>query len=134
MDNLQNLIPKDKFDLSTIDAITALSDSEIDEIYPILLTWLQDMNWPVSEPMAGVLASRKCVAEKHILKILPAEQNDDIWKYNIITYLLSKWPELPSDPRIVDEIKRIALRPTDGERDECVADAAEKYLTQFNLL
>ena len=91
------------------------------------------MNWPVSQLIALVLIVHRKLTEKYLLDLLKPEQRDNIWKYNIITQLLMKWPSKAYDPRIIAEIIRIAEEPTKGEMQESVEEAAEEYLDAFVL-
>jgi hypothetical protein len=115
MEDVRKLLPKDKFDLSTTEELMQLDDDEIEAIIPDLLIWIQDMNWPVSQLIALVLIVHRKLTEKYLLDLLKPEQRDNIWKYNIITQLLMKWPSKAYDPRIIAEIIRIAEEPTKGE-------------------
>ncbi|WP_295154385.1 DUF5071 domain-containing protein [uncultured Ruminococcus sp.] len=120
------LIPKDKFDISSFEKLMALSDDEIDALIPPLLEWIQDMNWTVSSYMVRVLSKHRRAVEKYLPDLLKPQQTDNEWKRNIIRYLLSEWSA--ADERITAEIKRIAEHPTDGERLEAVDEAANEYL------
>lgn len=133
MEDVRKLLPKDKFDLSTTEELMQLDDDEIEAIIPDLLIWIQDMNWPVSQLIALVLIVHRKLTEKYILDLLKPEQRDNIWKYNIITQLLMKWPSKAYDPRIIAEIIRIAEEPTKGEMQESVEEAAGEYLDAFVL-
>ena len=128
MAEINDLIPKDKFDTSSIDVLMTLNDDAIEPLIPKLLIWIQDMNWPVAPHVIKVLAKHCKVTEKYILSLLKPEQKDDIWKYNIIRYLLYEWPSFPDDELITSEIIRISERPTEGEKEELVDEAALKYL------
>ena len=125
-----NLIPKDKLDVSTIDRLFELSDAEMDLIVYDLLKWIQDMNWPVAGKIVDVLSNRHIILEPHIIKILSAKQNDNIWKYWIIASLISNLKDKPSY-EIVSAIKRIAEHPTKNELAEEVDIVAKKVLFEL---
>lgn len=131
MDSIKDLIPKDKFDVSSFDQLMALSDDEIGEIIPEILKWIQDMNWPVAPSMIKVLASHRAATEKYLPVLLKPEQKDDEWKRNIIMYLLVEWTSYPVDDHLSSEIKRIAENPTDGEREELADKAAQEFMNTF---
>ena len=59
MENIKDLIPKDKFDVSSFEQLMALNDAEIDPIIPELLKWIQDMNWPVAPSVIKVVEHNK---------------------------------------------------------------------------
>ena len=128
MADINGLIPKDKFDTSPFDSLMTLTDDAIEPLIPKLLIWIQDMNWPVAPHVIKVLAKHCKVTEKYILSLLKPEQKDDIWKHNIIRYLLYEWPSFPDDELIMSEIVRISECPTEGEKEELVDEAALKYL------
>lgn len=130
-ENLYELVPKDKFDTSNIDRLLRLSDNEMKFIVGDLLKWIQDMNWPVAIRIVDVLAQRAGILESHILEILSPEQNDDIWKYWIISDLIPRLKDKLSQ-RIISAIKRIAVHPTTGECMEEVDVAAKRVLCKLN--
>lgn len=49
--DLNNLIPKHKFDIEKVELLEGLTFDEIEPIIRNLLEWLQDGNWPVSRPL-----------------------------------------------------------------------------------
>ena len=128
MADFDDLIPKDKFDTSSIDVLMTLTDDAIEPLVPKLLEWIQDMNWPVAPHVIKVLTAHCKVTEKYLASLLMPEQKDDIWKYNIIRYLLYEWPSYPDDDLIMSEIVRITERPTEDEKEELVDKVALKYL------
>ena len=130
-ETLKDLVPKDKFDDKRLNEIGELSDGEFEIIVPDLLTWMQDMNWPVATPVSGVLLKRYNVVEDHLCEILKADQKDDEWKRNVINYLLKKWPARITNEGLINEIKRIAEKPFSSEKKELVDEAARDII---NLL
>ncbi|MCR5249964.1 MAG: DUF5071 domain-containing protein [Lachnospiraceae bacterium] len=125
---VKELLPKDKFDLSSVDILKAMPDERTDELVPELLAWIQDMNWPVAPHMVEVLGKHHKTVEKYLPDLLKPEQKDAEWKRNIIQYLLHEWSSLPSDDRIITELVRIADHPAEEERNELVDTVAGKYL------
>jgi len=95
-----------------------------------LLKWTQDMNWPVAVKIVDVLIHRGRILEPYIIDILSPEQNDDIWKYWIISDLIPKLTDKPSQ-RIISEINRIAEYPTNGELAEEVNIVAKNTLRKL---
>lgn len=124
-------LPKDKFDTEAVKSLSQLDDKQIAPIVPQLLTWLQDMNWVIAPLVCELLAKHPKVAEPHLYALLRPENTDDIWKYNIIKYLLSQWYGHPNDDRITSEIMRIAEHPTEGEKQELADEAASEFLKDF---
>jgi len=123
---IQQLIPKDKFDIETVDKLSNYSFDELRPIVPDLLTWIQDMNWPVAGPISKYLQSISEHLTEDIIKILKG--TDDIWKYWTL-HVFGLWTTKPLDKEIIKEIERIATRPTQGERDEQVDEIARKIIS-----
>ena len=123
--DVRALLPKDISDDSTLAELAALSDREIEPILPDLLVYLQDFNWPVAPGLVPVIRKHPGLSEPYILDILRG--TDDLWKYWILSELMRGWPSRPC-PELLDEIARIARRPTVGERGEEADRAARGYL------
>lgn len=128
--NIKALVPKDKYDITVISELKKLSDTEIESIIPGLLEWIQDMNWSVAENIAEILSVHSKVTASFIPQLLKPEQTDDIWKFNIITYLLKRNRSFSENALITAEVERIAVSPTKGEQLEAVDTAAREYLQE----
>ena len=128
--DIKDLIPKNKYDISAVSELKKLSDIEIESIIPELLVWIQDMNWPIAEDIAEVLSVHCKVTEPYILDILKPEQQDEIWKFNVIKYLLKKNKSFSENTSIMSEVERIADLPTKGEQLELVDTAAKEYIKE----
>ena len=113
-----------------VSELKKLSDIEIESIIPELLVWIQDMNWPIAEDIAEVLSVHCKVNEPYILDILKPEQQDEIWKFNVIKYLLKKNKSFSENAAIMSEVERIAVWPTKGEQLELVYTAAKEYINE----
>ncbi len=79
---IYDLIPTNKADTATAEKLWYFSFEEIKPIVPDLLTWLQDLHWPVSEPISKYLQTFSEHITDNLLDILKG--NDDEWKYSII--------------------------------------------------
>jgi hypothetical protein len=112
--NIRELIPKDKFDEEVIDRLKALSFEQINPIIPELLEWLQDINWPISGPIAQLLNPFVNRITPEIIKILKTD--DGLWKLWILVTLT----RTTTDPVLLAEIERIAKCPTRDEIEEGV--------------
>lgn len=123
---LENLIPTDKFDCETVELLYGCSFEEIEPIIPKLLEWLQDGNWPISRPMGTFLLTLpQMKLVPYIMEILDGD--DQEWKYFMIGTLAS--PDLSKlDPLFLNEIKRIAFKPTEVEVMCEVNDIAQRVL------
>lgn len=128
--DIKSLVPKDKYDISVISGLKKLSDTETEPIIPGLLEWIKDMNWPVAEDIAEILSAHSKVTAPFIPELLRPEQTDDIWKFDIITYLLKRNSSFSENALIIAEAERIASSPTKGEQLEEVDTAAKSYLCE----
>lgn len=125
--NVHTLLPKDKFDNSNIEKLKELTDEEIAPILPMLLTWIQDMNWPVARDVLSVLSLHQCALTPFVIDILSPDAKDDIWKYWIINCLMPLFSK-ENREAILPSIKRIADTPTENEKIEEVDEAAIHFL------
>jgi len=75
---------------------------------------LQDGNWPVSKTVADFLISFTDDISQEILYILKG--TDEVWKY----WILIIFGKTITNEIVINEIKRIATNPTDGEFNERV--------------
>ncbi|RFS22694.1 DUF5071 domain-containing protein [Chitinophaga silvatica] len=110
--DIQEMIPKHKDDQKVIAELKKLSFEEIKPIVPDLLTWLQDINWPIARHIAEVLEPFSDKLVPDIVEIL--KTNDGIWKLWILVTLARK----TKDETLLKEIERIAKHPTKDEIEE----------------
>ncbi len=122
---MRNIVPTHKSDLQTCHDLERATDSEVVEVIPELLKWVQDINWPVAQLVIARIRTFKEPIINPILEILESE--DNVWKYHIIEHLLHK-----VDNSVLNQLKstieRIADNPTDLEKSE------EVHLVARNLL
>lgn len=55
MEHLNDLLPKDKFDIDKVEKLKGLNRGELIPLLPELLKWIQDMNWPIAPKIAKLL-------------------------------------------------------------------------------
>ena len=120
--SIKYLIPKDKFDFETVEKLKNYSFDEIEPIIPNLLEWLQDMNWPVSRPLANFLVPYSEEISSEILKILQGK--DEMWKY----WILLTFGKSIKNKSVHQEITRIAQNPTKDEIENDVFEIAQEIL------
>ena len=120
--NIENLIPKDKFDIETAEKLKNYSFEEIKPIIPNLLEWLQDLNWPVSQLIADFLLPFSENIALEILKIL--QGHDEMWKY----WILLVFGKIIKNEIVIKEIKRIAQNPTLAEIEAEVYELAKEIV------
>jgi len=116
--SLENLIPKNKFDIETAEKLKDYSVEEIKPIIPELLEWLQDMNWPVAKPVAEYFVSFVDDISDEIFEVF--QSGDEIWKY----WIISTFGAITKSEKIKKEIERIAYHPTKNEQAEEVNEMA----------
>ena len=121
MDSLKSLLPRDKFDNSTIDNLSQLTDNEIQPIIGNLIECLQDYNWPIAKDILPIVVLHQNVAMTHILDIL--QGNDVMWQYWIIElvipYLIS-----PNKRLLEKELERLASTTITNEDLEIIVEKA----------
>lgn len=86
MNDIHSLVPKDKFDNSSISKLDKLSDLEIQPIIGELLECLQDYNWPIAKEVLPIILLHQNIAMPHIIDVL--EGNDFMWRYWIIDLVI----------------------------------------------
>jgi hypothetical protein len=127
---IYDLVLTHKFDTMTTDKLWNFTYEEIKPIVPDLLMWLQDLHWPVSEPVSKYLQSISEHLTDNILDILKG--HDEEWKYAVIT-VFGLRTNKPLAPRLLEEIKRIASDPTPGEQTENVHEIAAQVASRYIL-
>ncbi len=124
--DLENFIPKDKFDVGTVESLSEYSFEQIEPIIPKLLQWLQAGNWPVSKSMANFLLTLPAnKLAPYLLGILNGD--DQSLKYFMIANLVSG-KQSNFDPSFLKEIQRIASNPTEIEIECELNDVAQDAL------
>lgn len=128
MKNINDLIPKDKFDTTHLEEINRLPDADFVQIADALLEWIQDINWPVAQKILPILIDRQSLMMNSITKALDSQ--DDVWKYWIIVCIVSKL-ESNNLSLIMPILKRIQANPTESERFEEVYLEVDNFLKQI---
>lgn len=129
MNNIFHLIPKDKFDNSSIETLRTIDVDKATPILGSLLEWLQDLNWPVAKELIDVLPRFHVGLIPHIESVFSS--NDDIWKYWTLR-LIKKFP-IETVNFLAPAIKRMAENPTAGEVIEETNIYALEIIEIFNL-
>ncbi len=120
--NIQDLVPKHKGDNETADKLKSYSYDQIKPIIPDLLTWMQDMNWPVARPVSDYLETITDDIGSELVKILQGD--DEVWKY----WIIGRFGSLTKDESVLNEIRRIAFHPTKAEIVDEVDERAREIL------
>lgn len=120
-------LPEEKFDIGKIRQLEALEFTEIVPIIPHLLTWLQDMNWPIAKPMVAFLLKGDEEMVGPVREILKGD--DEKWQLWVLEYLVSEWkPALMAS--IQPDLKELATRTRDVDVSEILSALAFKTRTQ----
>ena len=130
MKNIQELVPKDKFDTSSIHELRNLTEEEIRPILPELIEWLADFNWPVASEVAKVVALFPNSVIGELKKQFAPEADDDILKYWILVRLIPLF-EKDKQLLLLPTLHRIAENPTKGEVLEFVLEEAQIRLRKL---
>ena len=123
-------LPANKSDTAAVQWLERQEPQSMLPLLPELMEWLRDCNWPVAQALLPLLTQHGAETARLAADILKPDQTDEIWKYWIVSIFT---PALPPEHRrvLTDEIRRIAYRPTDGERAEEVDEAAREYLSRY---
>ncbi|WP_366289857.1 DUF5071 domain-containing protein [Paenibacillus sp. AN1007] len=126
--DIRTLIPEHKNDFERVEM---LKNYKVEELKPIiydLLTWLQDMNWPIALEIQNILLNFKEDLIPHIRTILLTD--DDEWKYWILTSLMRK---LPNHIIVLlkPELERIRDHPTSDELQSDLIEEVEEILNRI---
>lgn len=127
MDNINSLIPQNKFDNMNIHKLEQLSDIEIKPIIRELLEWLQDYNWPIAKEILPIIIYHQNVSMPHIIDVL--ESNDIMWQYWIIDLVI---PNLLSSNKktLRKYLERLAAL-NDNDEDTLVIVEKSKWCLNF---
>ncbi len=126
--DLEAILPSDKIETEKAEAIVALGFPAVAPVLPLLVEWMQDMNWPVAQTLQPFLASIGAPLAPHIRHVL--ETDDDIWKYWVVRCVVGESDELAQV--LKPELLRLASLPTPGEADEEVDQMAREILERVN--
>ena len=108
-------VPVGKLDMAAIDRAERAGYPAINDVLPNLLEWVQDANWPVAMPTAKLLGK---AGTEIVSPIRQALQSDDgIWKYWIITLILSDLPDEVFN-LLRQDCARLAQNPSADDRVE----------------
>ena len=128
MEHLEVLLPKDKFDIHSVEKLKELSREEIIYLLSNLLEWIQDMNWLIAPKIADLLLDFPNETTPHIRKVFETE--DDIWKFWCLDVLVQHFP-VESKQALKNDLIRLAERPSEGEKLEEVDVKAKEILNQI---
>lgn len=118
-------LPHSKHDLEAIEALYNTDIASVDEQLPELLTWLQDINWPVAAPLVEYLRINFAALPSMEVTLLEILKGDDgIWKYWLIVSL----GDLFQTPALLQMLSDLAYHPSADDKYEEVNIAALEAL------
>lgn len=129
MDN-KNLIPKGKEDTNFINVLKMKSISEIRDLIPQLLEWMQDGNWPQAPLIADYFSPYINEIQEELISILRGD--DAMWKYWILHSLILHSEITPSQ-KILLEVKNVYLNATPHDKEAEVDIIASEILEKYKL-
>lgn len=108
--DIKTLVPKNKFDNSTVNELSQLTDEQIKPIILDLLKWLQDYNCPIAQELLPIIIKHQNVTVPYISDILNGD--DVMWKYWIMELFIPSVTETNkkffiSDIKKLTELKEI---------------------------
>jgi len=124
-----NIVPKDKYDLSSVRELGSKSDDDLEPYIEELLNWVQDLNWPVALPICKRLSEYRKDLNKPLLKVL--NSNDAIWKYNVITQIVTELSD-PIPEKIIEPLVQIINSPSEEEKLEQVDLVANDIMVRYS--
>ena len=121
------MIPKDKFDIEAVEQLKQADEAVVVPLLPQMLEWIQDMNWPVAEPMLEVLLQYPNELTPLVEQVLMGD--DDMWIYWCLVKVV---PVLPFYSKLVlaDAVEKIASQPVTPFNEDNI-EAAKLALLSF---
>ncbi len=124
-----SIVPKDKYDLSSVRELGSKSDDDLEPHIGELINWVQDLNWPVALPICKRLSEYRKDFHKPLLKVL--NSNDAIWKYNVITQIVTELGD-PIPEKIIEPLVQIINSPSEEEKLEQVDLVANDIMVRYS--
>jgi len=120
---LTTCVPKDKHDHAAVERAIAAGYPAVAPVLPQLLTWVQDMNWPVAQQLAPFLGSIGPPLAPYIRDVFATE--DETWKYWMFD-IIQLSPDLALE--LLTDVTCIVEHPTPGEQEEALDEKAREFL------
>lgn len=111
---LYALLPQDKMDVERAKKVVDYGYPGVAPILPVLIYWMQDLNWPVAQELAPFLAQIGAPLKQPVLNVLKSQ--DTIWKYWVISQLVNT-DDLQLARVISPDLQHLQLK-TAGSADE----------------
>ncbi|TWV97401.1 DUF5071 domain-containing protein [Chitinophaga pinensis] len=114
MENKQLYIPQTKGDDAAVALLQTMTVEQIRDDVPVLLEWLQDLNWPVAPAVNDYFVPYVNEIKDEIQAIF--QTGDEGWKYNVLCLLGDAPYKL--DEVLILSMQRMLSAPTPGEKEE----------------
>src|SRR3982750_1262013 len=124
--DIRNLVPADKHDIDAVNAAISAGYPAVEPILPDLLEWVQDMNWPVAQPLASFLATLGKTLIPHVTKLF--ESDDVIWKAYIVSNIVNESPDLAAEFRCY--LETVVSTISKDEDEEWLRESAADVLAK----
>jgi len=121
-------VPKDKHDVSTIEALKTIGIEKVVPVLPELLEWMKDGNWPCARELLNVMPRFHAELVPHVKNIFAIDDGE--WKWFIFP-LIERFPE-ETIALLLSCIDRVVSQPTPDEVHSEVYDIAYKFLDSLN--
>ena len=118
--------PKDKHDIAAVEQLMQAAPEDVVPLLPELLTWVQDFNWPVAQPVAELLLQFPNELTVLIADVLDGDDYD--WQYWLLLKIIPRMP-FYSKMAFYEQVERIAALQ-DPQLKE-YAEAAQQALHSF---
>lgn len=118
-EQLLDLLPQDKGDLAAVERAAAAGWPTIEPILPHLLTWLQDLNWPVAPAVAQLLVRVGEPVVPVIRQVLAGD--DDLWRLWVMQAVVAEMGE-PVIRELRVELERVVAGQDENGASEKAAE------------
>ena len=125
-EDLHSKLPQTKFDVIAAMQLINLEEEEIKLIFPEILFWIADPNWPVAEYIVPVLLKHPNILLPYLMKHLSEYETDEEFKASIIMLILPRL-SIEMQNQVFPYVKRICENPSETERSRS-CDIAQDYL------
>ncbi|WP_342573428.1 DUF5071 domain-containing protein [Solibacillus sp. FSL K6-1781] len=120
------MIPKDKHDIAAVEKLGTMEVESVIPLLPQLLEWVQDMNWPIAEPMVELLLHYPNELTPLVEEVLLGD--DDMWIYWCLVEIV---PKLPFYSKLVlaNAVEQIATMEKTPFTEDNIEAAKEALLS-----
>lgn len=114
-ESLIGCLPSHKSDLDSARAAITLGYPGVARIVPLLLTWMQDYNWPVAQELAPFLAGLGAAILPEVRQVL--QGGDEVWTYWTLRMVVAQWSRADQE-LLRGDLEILAQRKSEEGVDE----------------